>query len=142
MAGGQLHKQMTSRMRKAVRLALNSLGREGVADIRELINVPVTYHLGRYGARIAERSLPGEPPRREFRDLYKSIKYKTEAKAETVEDLSIYTARKQAGWLEFGTSRMRPRPFFHKGAKKRGNLQRRFKKRLAEVLKEMDSKGV
>jgi hypothetical protein len=142
MAGGELHRQMTSRMRKAVRLALNSIGRDGVKNIRDLINVRVTYRTGRYGASIPQRSSPGEPPRREFSDLWKSIKYKTVAKAETVEDLSIYTNRQQAVWLEFGTSRMRPRPFFHKGAKKLGNLQALFKRRLKEVLKEMDSKGV
>lgn len=105
----------SGRIRKATRLALNEVGRRGVAHIRSLIDVRVQY----VGSWVI-RSDPGEPPRREHRDLQKSITYKVEAKATTLEDMMIYVddSRRSDGkegvafFLEYGTFHVEPRPFW------------------------------
>jgi hypothetical protein len=100
----------SGRAKRAIRLALNELGKRGVAMIRDSINVRVQ-HIG----TLTIRSDPGEPPRREFSRLWRSIKYRVRARAKNVADLTIYQDSKIAPhgiWLENGTFKMDPRPFW------------------------------
>lgn len=122
----------SARARKAFRLALNEIGRMIVADIRAHISEPVQHTpLG------AIRSEPGEEPFREFSDLYKSIKYKVESGATTLEDLVVFTDRIQAFYLEFGTNRMEPRPFWMKARGRATGLQSLLKTLFAQYLMSM-----
>jgi hypothetical protein len=124
-------KDASGRARRACRLALNEIGRRGVADIRDSINVRV-----QYVGHLVIRSDPGEPPRREFGDLYRSIHYRVAPKAETVEALEIYTDRYPvAVYLEFGTTFMEPRPFFEPQRKKMRGVKRLFEQLFNEFLK-------
>lgn len=84
----------------------DKLGREITDDLVRSVSVPVQY-IG--GATI--RSLPGEPPRKEFGDLADSIQYELLDYADSF-SLTIYTDHQIALWLEAGTARIKPRPHF------------------------------
>lgn len=124
-----------SKLRKAVRLALNEIGRRGVKDIRQSIEVPVQ-HIG--GVTI--RSEPGEPPRYDDGNLWKSIKYKVRAGAGGLGDLIIYVANTiapHAPWVNYGTKdgRIEPRPFWEPAERRiRSGLKSLFIQLVKEKL--------
>ena len=73
---------------------LKSLGAKAVQEIKDSIQ-PSMFP-----------SSPGEPPKEKSGELKESIKYEV-----VDEELNIYSEADYAGYLEFGTSKMRPRPF-------------------------------
>ena len=88
-----------------VRNVLEDAGKEMAEEIREDISVPGN-------ARV--RSKPGEPPRRQTGNLRSRVQYKV-AEGEAAADVYVLTVMDDAayaGFLEHGTSRMAPRPFF------------------------------
>lgn len=107
------------RVRRVTRKALQEIGRRGVRDIRDSINEPVVRMRGPRGGLVIIRSDPGEPPYRETKELWRSIRYRVFAMAKNLEDLMIFTALKKALWLEKGTKRgLEPRPFFEPARKR------------------------
>lgn len=125
-------RQASVRARKATRLALNELGRLIRDDIRDSINVRVQ----KVGTELI-RSEPGEPPRREplwlskrGGELWKSIRYKVRAKAETIEDLIVYTTDIVALYMEYGTSKIEPRPFWEPARRRVGRWVGRMFRQL------------
>lgn len=77
--------------------AREALGREGVRRVQVLLTGPKS---GPGGA-----SLPGEPPGEITGHLKRSYQYKMEG-----EGVVIYSDAEYAAYLEFGTSKMDPRP--------------------------------
>jgi hypothetical protein len=120
---------IVKKTRAAARAALERVGREAVAELVRMVSVPVVR--GRY--RII-RSLPGEPPRKEFGTYVTTIKHKRMPGGHSVEELSIYSNDPRALWFEKGTSRMAKRPHFAVIQKKFG-LRMRFKQYLAEEMR-------
>lgn len=111
------------RLNKAIRQALTKVGQEAVADLRKILSVRVEYVSG-YGLI---RSDPGESPRKEFGNLQKSMKYRVLPKAQNSESLLIYTNSIIAIYLEYGTEKIEPRPFWKKAVGNVAALRRRFK---------------
>lgn len=97
---------VTAYLAGRMRPAVESVASEIAADIRERINVPV----GRSGGRII-RSKPGEPPRREYGDLYKSVGTVAGGQGDQIEAIAGSTS-KIAVYLEYGTGTVAPRPHF------------------------------
>lgn len=133
MARGNFRHDLNIQIRAAVRAVLTSMGRDFRDNLRDILSVPVTY----IGSE-AIRSEPGESPYRESRDLWKSIKYKVAAKAQTVEALRIYSdmdTAEYSGYLEDGTENIEPRPHWSVAYEQAGDLGREFKRRLAAELR-------
>ena len=74
-------------------------------DVKRRIAVPVEYVRGG-----VIRSLPGEPPRTEFRDYLDSWTYSVTQEGDRITGHSGSTLPGRGVWLEQGTSRIRPRP--------------------------------
>jgi hypothetical protein len=105
---GRFSEAAGRRVRTATRKALSKIGRDIRDTIRDVISEPVTYSGGE-----AIRSEPGEPPYREFSDLWKSITYRVENdELLTLESLIVFTDYDVAVYLEYGTFKMEPRPFW------------------------------
>jgi hypothetical protein len=96
------------RLTAAAQEAMEQAGEDINADIVEMISVPV----GRSGGRVI-RSQPGEPPRKETGGLIAAqrVRVLSEAAADVV-TLTIQNQSRVANWLERGTSKMSPRPFY------------------------------
>lgn len=124
--------QLTGR---AVRKVLTGMGKDSVEFIRFLVGTPV--QKASDGSIV--RSEPGEAPRKEkgmkAGGYQRSITYHVKPKAETVEELSVYTFDARAQWFEDGTENMEPRPHWGEARKKLGSFQKEFEKRLAAEFK-------
>lgn len=120
----------SGKARRAVRMALNELGRIGVDDVRSTINERVTR-----GPGYVIRSEPFEYPYRDTSRLWKGIRYKVSAGAARLVDLVIYVAAsvRHAIWLEYGTQNMAPRPFWEK-------FRNRFKRYAPGLFKKLVAK--
>jgi hypothetical protein len=101
-----------TKVRTAFEKMLMDVGEEIKADIQESISTPVEYTSR--GEII--RSLPGEPPRFEFGELYESIYYTVDDDNDTRIVLTVTTNRdpRVALALENGTEdgRIEERPYF------------------------------
>jgi hypothetical protein len=95
------------RLTAAAQEAMEQAGEDINADIVEMISVPV----GRSGGRVI-RSQPGEPPRKETGGLIAAQRVQVLSDAADVVTLTIQNQSRVANWLERGTSKMSPRPFY------------------------------
>ena len=129
-------KGLSDRARKAVRATLQEIGRNGRDHIRDKISVPVQ----RVGSTII-RSDPGEPPRMEHKRLWKAVRYRVKAKAVSLAELVIYVHKSRAdvaAALEYGTSKIEPRPFWEISEKEirrnvRGMFRDLFRKHMGRT---------
>ena len=93
--------------KKALRLALNEIGSEVVNKIPNYIfNPPKTGRWYTYRGRRYQASAPGQSPANRSGRLAKSGGYRVRSYYE----LKIYETAPYAGYLEFGTRKMAPRP--------------------------------
>jgi hypothetical protein len=111
-----------------------------VFDIRFSIGI----YVQKVGSELI-RSDPGEPPYREPTwlsdrggDLWRSIRYKTQPRARSLEDLLIYTGDWVAPLMEFGTIHIVPRPFWDPARRRmKAWAPRTFKTLFAEYFNNM-----
>lgn len=87
------------------------LGESESANVRQDISVPVVRYAGR-----VNRSLPGEPPRRDTGRLHSNVHHRIVKQTNGVVMLEIFAIRpggnpKVPHWLERGTKKMAKRPF-------------------------------
>lgn len=85
---------------------LEELGADIEAELKEQVSVPV----GRSKGKV-ERSKPGESPRRDRGDYYKSFGHAVTSDGDRVA-AHAGTDMERGQWLEGGTGRMAPRPHF------------------------------
>jgi hypothetical protein len=87
--------------------ALTTFAARRVLAIKDLIGIPVE----KQGGTII-RSQPGEAPRKEYGDLQNSIQATEPVYLDGVIDIFIFTDEQKAAWLNDGTPRILPRPFW------------------------------
>jgi hypothetical protein len=122
---------VSAKSRRASKKALEEIGKQGVAHIRQNIGIRVQ----RVGGTII-RSDPYEFPRRDRSRLWNGISYNVVSKASTIEDLRFRTRARHSKWLEHGTSNMEPRPFWAKSKRQIARDARaKFKKYYAQGMK-------
>jgi hypothetical protein len=96
--------QLIDDLRERATAAFDEFGKEVLDGLQQSISTPVEY-IG--GSTI--RSLPGEPPRLEFSDLFDSYDTETEQLLQGVSE-SIFSDLPRSRWLEYGSGRIKPRP--------------------------------
>jgi hypothetical protein len=131
----KLSEAMSARLERMAAQTMREMGRDGVRLIRQLASVRVQ----RSGSEVI-RSEPGEPPRRDSSDLWKSIKYKLVKTNTNAVDLVFYSQDNQAKVmaLEFGRegdNPMAPRPLWSVAKRIMGNTRKVFNQRMGEKLK-------
>jgi HK97 gp10 family phage protein len=97
---------LTSRIHKKLTTAFQKMGKEGEADIKASLGTICQAYAGTGG----EHSRPGEPPHKETGELQASVGHVVQAEPLEIK-LRLYADAPYAAYLEFGTSRMRARPF-------------------------------
>lgn len=137
----------SGRARKAMRLALNELGRRAVTHIKQTLSTPVQI----VGSEVI-RSDPGEYPTRDVEGsvrhhepglLRKSNHYKVEAQAETLEALTIFNDCEYGPAVNYGHGDVEARPFWEPaqefiGESISGDFKELFAEKLAEVNEGQD----
>lgn len=99
--------QASRKHKKALRLALNEIGSDVVNKISNYIfNPPKTGRWYTYRGRRYQASAPGQSPANRSGRLAKSGGYRVR----NYYELKIYETAPYAGYLEFGTRKMAPRP--------------------------------
>jgi hypothetical protein len=121
-------------LHEAIREALTEIGRDYVDTLRDLVNVRVVY----IGGTVI-RSDPGEPPRREWGDLWRSFGFKVASRATTLEALTIFSTSMVSFALEYGTDRIEPRPHWEPAAEQAGDLFEELKRRVKDKLRRKGS---
>lgn len=133
--GESFSAQCRGKMYNAVSGSLWALGRDIVAELRDVIGVRVQ----RVGSEVI-RSEPGEPPRRDSSKLYDSLRSHVQRDSATSAALSVSTDVEYAAWLEEGTGRMEARPWW---AVTFGRIGPYIKDKLSDHLSErLSSRGV
>lgn len=93
--------------KRALRLALNEIGSEVVNLIANFIfNPPKTGRIYSFRGREHQASAPGESPANRTGKLAKSSDYKVR----NYREMTVGETAEYAGFLEEGTSKMKPRP--------------------------------
>lgn len=109
-------------MLKYIRTALFEIGAENTQLIKKYIYAPPkTGRFYRYKNRWHQASAPGESPANRSGLLARSVDYRVHYSHE----VELIATAKYANWLEDGTSKMQPRPYFIRAvnAKKRDNYR-------------------
>jgi hypothetical protein len=113
---GEWADRLTARIMDRIENEADAIGVEVVAIIRERINVPVQRIEDPSGGVTIERSAPGEPPRREFGELWAAERHDV-ATAPNLVILSIINDCPYAKVLHFGGTTnfgaIEPRPFHY-----------------------------
>lgn len=88
-------------------------------EMRASINRgPASGRIYKRRGRVHRASAPDEPPMTDIGTLAQSIDYKIEATGRYKRLVRIGTALQYGKWLEYGTVRIRPRPFARRALKK------------------------
>ena len=109
-------------MLKYIRSALFEIGAENTQLIKKYIyRPPKTGRIYSYRGRPHQASAPGESPANRSGLLARSVTYHVHMSVE----VELIASAKYANWLEDGTSKMLPRPYFIRAinAKRRDNLR-------------------
>lgn len=119
----------------AARAAVTDILRDARRELRDSINVPVQ----RVGSEVI-RSDPGEPPRREFGDLWKSIQISVVQVSDTQIRGRLYSNDKTGKVLalEYGRldGSLEPRPFFGPQQKRLAASLPAIRQRFRDKLRE------
>lgn len=113
---GEWADRLAARVMVRIENEADAIGVGAVAGIRERINIPVEYveyenSSGETAIRV-ERSLPGQPPRREFGHLWESEHHDVTPSPNVVL-LEIINNCEYAGVLDQGMGRLKARPFHY-----------------------------
>lgn len=117
------HRKATNKAKKAFKDAVTSYVKDLRDTLRDLVNVRVR----RVGGQVI-RSREGEPPRREYGDLYKSFKYRVTERGDRVEGKAYSDS--------FVSKLHEPkRPHWKPALKKVGDPTREIKRRFKQNMK-------
>lgn len=114
--------KITPEIKKGINTALFEIGSENTQQVKKYIySPPKTGRWYRYKNRMHRASAPGQSPANRSGYLARSIDYKVRDWYE----VEIFSTAKYAYWLEEGTTKMLPRPYFirAKNKKARDNLR-------------------
>lgn len=96
-------------MERAIRTALFEIGAENTQQVKKYIYAPPkTGRIYKYKGRNHQASAPGQSPANRSGFLARSINYKVHG----CREVEIFSTAKYANYLEDGTKKMEPRPYF------------------------------
>jgi hypothetical protein len=103
-------KKLTDKAASGGRLGMELLGNELRNEMVKELSHPGTGRVYQRGSRVHRASSPGSPPAPDFGDYRKSWLYRVKGQGKNSVLEFTTTLLERFGWLEYGTSRMAPRP--------------------------------
>lgn len=117
-------KRIRHRLRRSLAISGSEINRE---TVRLIQSPPKTGRLYRFKGGLHQASAPGEAPANKTGNLSRTNYYKVQS----AQELEVGETAEYAGYLEDGTTKMRPRPHIIKAI---DNMERNIKRRLDKAI--------